>query len=143
MEHTPRLFYCMRCHAQTLVCSYCDRGQIYCGSECAHFARVQSCRLAEKRYQLTPGGKMKHALRQRRYRERLSKKVTDHSSYLSAHHGLLKSVKNKAREADMSQGEYDRRCCFCKKPVSSWVRRGFLRHHTPFSSQDLSYFRPP
>jgi hypothetical protein len=143
MKHTPRLFYCMRCHAQTLVCSHCDRGQIYCGSECAFAARIQSCRSAEKRYQLTPGGKMKHALRQRRYRARLRKKVTDHSSSSPAQNGLLQSVKNESMKADMSHGDSNRRCFFCKKTVSSWFRSGFLRHHASLSSRDLSYLRPP
>lgn len=143
MKHTPRLFYCMRCHAQTIVCSHCDRGQIYCGSECSVAARIQSCRSAEKRYQLTPVGKMRHALRQRRYRERLSKKVTDHGSDSPTHNGLLQTVKNKAKKTDMSHSDSSGRCCFCKKPVSSWFRSGFIRHHDPLSSRDLSYFRPP
>lgn len=143
MKHTPRLFSCMRCHAQTLVCSHCDRGQIYCDPTCAHAARVQSCRSAEKRYQLTPGGKMKHALRQRRYRARLEKIVTDHSSHSPTSNGLLKTVKNKAVKADMSQGDDNKRCCFCKKPVSSWIRNGFLRYHASLSSRDLPCFRPP
>lgn len=143
MKHMLRLFHCMRCHAQTLICSHCDRGQIYCNSECAHAARVQSCRTAEKRYQLTPGGRMKHALRQRRYRSRLIKKVTDHGSSFHALSALLQPVKNEARKADMSHGDFNRRCCFCNKTVSSWFRRGFLRHYAPLSSQDMSYFRPP
>ncbi len=143
MKHTPRLFSCMRCHAQALICSHCDRGQIYCGSECASAARTQSCRLAEKRYQLTPKGKMKHALRQRRYRERLRKKVTDHSSHSPTQNGLLQSVKNKAVEADMRHSDFNRRCCFCKKIVPLWFRNGFLRHHALLSDRDLSYFRPP
>lgn len=143
MEHAPRLFSCMRCHAQTLVCSHCDRGQIYCGPSCAHAARVQSCRAAEKRYQLTPGGKMKHALRQRRYRARLAKIVTDHSSHYPTPNGLLQTVKNKADEAGMSHGDANKRCCFCKKPVSLWIRHGFLRHHASLSPRDLPYFRPP
>ncbi len=143
MKHTPRLFSCMLCHAQTLVCPHCDRGQIYCGSECARIARIQSCRLAEKRYQLTPGGKMKHAMRQRRYRARLRKKVTDHSSQSPAQNALLHSVKNKAEEAGLSHDDFNRRCCFCKKTVSSWFRSGFLRHHATLSSRDLSYLRPP
>lgn len=143
MEHTPRLFSCARCHTQTVICSYCDRGQIYCGSGCSKAARLLSCRSAERRYQRTPGGKMKHALRQRRYRARLRTKVTDHSSKTPAQNGLLQPVKNKAKEAVMSHGDIDRRCCFCKKTVPPWFRNGFLRHHEPLSVQYLSCFRPP
>ena len=142
MEHTPRLFSCIRCHVQVVICSHCDRGQIYCGAECSDAARLQSKRTAEKRYQLTPGGRMKHALRQRRYRERLTKIVTDHSSHSPVQNGLLKKVKNKAKEAVVSHGDSNRRCYFCKKSVSSWFRNGFLRHHASISVRDLPYLRP-
>ena len=143
MEHTPRLFSCLRCHAQVVICSHCDRGQIYCGSQCSAAARLQSCRAAEKRYQLTPGGKMRHALRQRRYRARLREKVTDHSSHSPAQNALLPQVKNKAKEAVMNHGGRQPRCYFCKKSVSSLFRSGFLRHHAPRSSLNLFYLRPP
>jgi hypothetical protein len=143
MEHTPRLFSCIRCHVQVAICSHCDRGQIYCGAECAGAARTQSKRAAEKRYQLTSGGRMKHALRQRRYRERLTKIVTDHSSHSPAQNGLLNAVKNKANKTNENHDDLTRKCCFCKKPVLSWFRNGFLRHHTSISVRDLPYFRPP
>lgn len=143
MKHTPRLFSCIRCHSQATICSHCDRGNIYCSTACSREARAQSCRSAEKRYQHTPGGKMKHALRQRRYIARLSKKVTDHSSSSPVHDDLLRSVKNKAKEAVVSHGDLQKRCFFCKKPVSSWMRLGFLRHHESLSTRDLPYLRPP
>jgi hypothetical protein len=41
------------------------------------------CNEAKKRYQNTFKGKMKHALRQKRYRARLKEKVTDQGSVLS------------------------------------------------------------
>lgn len=143
MKHTSRLFYCIRCHTQVFICSHCDHGNIYCSNSCSREARIQSCRLAEKRYQLTTRGKMKHALRQRRYRARLQKKVTDHSSNSPTHNGLLQAVKNEAKEADMSHGNFEPRCCFCEKPLSFFFRSGFLRHHALSSTRDLSYFRPP
>jgi hypothetical protein len=143
MEHTLRLFSCARCHTQTVICSHCDRGQIYCGSECSIAARLQSKRAADKRYQLTPGGKMKHALRQRRYRERLNKIVTDHGSHSPTQNALLQPVKNEAKEMMESQDDLSKRCCFCKKSVSSWLRNGFLRHHATRSARDLPYLRPP
>lgn len=143
MEHASRLFSCLRCHAQVVICTHCDRGQIYCGPECSITARVKSCRAAEKRYQLTLKGKTKHALRQKRYRARLAEKVTDHSSHTPAQDGLLKTVKNKTNVAVIKHGDINMRCCFCKKPVSLWLRSGFLRHYASLSSQDLSYFKPP
>ena len=143
MEHIPRLFSCALCHTQVVICSHCDRGNVYCGTRCSKAARFQSCRSAEKRYQLTPGGRMKHALRQRRYRERLKKIVTDHGSHSPAQNALLQSVKNKANKVVISQGDLAKRCCFCRKTVSSWLRNGFLRHHTARSARDLLYWRPP
>lgn len=143
MEHTSRLFYCLRCHIQVVICSYCDRGQIYCGKECSRIARLQSCQAAEKRYQNTPAGRMKHALRQRRYRERLKIKVTDHSSTAPAQNALLESVKNKAKEVVMMHVGFNQRCCFCRQSVSPWFRNGFLRHEASKFSRDLPYLRPP
>jgi hypothetical protein len=143
MEHTLRLFSCLRCHSQVVICSRCDRGQIYCDPICSNTARLQSRQAAEKRYQHTLKGRMKHALRQRRYRARLKEIVTDHSSSSPAHDDLLQTVKNKAKKAVISHGDNSKRCCFCKKIVSPWLRQGFLRHHHPSSSRDLSYFRPP
>ena len=48
MEHAPRLFQCALCHTQSIVCSKCDRGQIYCGTGCAIFARKMAMYIARK-----------------------------------------------------------------------------------------------
>ena len=32
---SARLFLCAGCRAQALICSCCDRGQIYCAGDCA------------------------------------------------------------------------------------------------------------
>lgn len=143
MKHTPRLFYCIRCHVQVVICTHCDRGHIYCGSDCSKAARLQSCREAEKRYQLSPGGRMKHALRQRRYRARLRDKVTDHGYIAPAQDGLLHQVKNKAKKSVVMHVDFNKQCCFCKKAVPPWFRQGFLRHHAKLSARDLPYWRPP
>ena len=135
MKHSSRLFQCARCQMQTLVCSDCDRGQIYCGEKCARAARVQSCQAAEKRYQKTFNGKMKHALRQRRYRAS-KQKVTDQGSPLPAQNGLLEPVENKPNNGL-------EHCHFCKKPVSSWLRQGFLRRRVTAPVQKPSYWQPP
>lgn len=125
MKSIPRLFNCLRCHKQAVICSRCDRGQIYCGKQCAQLARRRSCRLAEKRYQKTLQGRLKHALRQRRYRARLKKKVTDQGSSFVGINALLNPVKNQPTTTSYCN---DSRCYFCKKPMSNWVRQGFLRH---------------
>ena len=75
MESTARLYNCARCHCQVIICSYCDRGNIYCDKSCADLARKTSLRKAGKRYQRSYRGRLKHAERQRHYRARC-KKVT-------------------------------------------------------------------
>ncbi|HAT4454981.1 TPA: hypothetical protein F8A22_15985 [Legionella pneumophila] len=143
MKHSPRLYYCALCHAQSIICSHCDRGQIYCSYICAREARLKSCREAEKRYQHTSRGKHKHAARQKRYRERLRQKVTDQGSVTPVADGLLRSVKNKTVAVDSGQEARVIRCCFCKNPVSSWLRSGFLRYDSTRSAINSSYLRPP
>ena len=68
-DEPARRFLCARCRAPTLVCSHCDRGQIYCATGCAAVARQQSQREAGRRYQRSRPGRFKHAARTRRWRE--------------------------------------------------------------------------
>jgi hypothetical protein len=70
LEPAARRFLCSRCRAPVLVCSACDRGQIYCASGCSVVARRQSQRAAAQRYQRTRCGRFMHAARTRRWRER-------------------------------------------------------------------------
>ena len=70
-----RLFHCARCRCQVVVCSRCDRGQIYCGRGCAGQGRRQTLRKAGQRYQQTRRGQEKHAARMGHLRAR-RKKVT-------------------------------------------------------------------
>ena len=84
MELSSRLFNCALCHIQCVICSPCDNGQIYCSPDCSRSARKKSCNEGEKRYQQTPKGKLNHALRQKRYRERECKIVTDHTCQTSS-----------------------------------------------------------
>lgn len=65
-----RRFVCARCRAPVLVCSHCDRGQIYCAAGCAATARRQSQREAGRRYQDSRPGRVNHAARTRRWRQR-------------------------------------------------------------------------
>jgi hypothetical protein len=143
MKQSPRLFNCQKCHAQVVICSHCDRGHIYCGKECASLARIESCRAAEKRYQLSFQGRIKHALRQKRYRMRLKEKVTDHASTVPTQNVLLHSVKNKAMKVAMSGNFGEMRCDFCASSVSSLLRNGFLRTSTIRASLKKLYLRPP
>ncbi len=69
-DEPARRFLCARCRAPALVCSHCDRGQIYCATGCAQVVRQQSQRDAGRRYQSSLRGRFKHAARTRRWRER-------------------------------------------------------------------------
>jgi hypothetical protein len=110
MEHSARIFNCLRCHCQVIICSHCDRGNIYCGSICSQEARLKSVRAAGKRYQNTFRGKLKHARRQKRYRERKLKKVTHHTSHITTVNVLLPPDANESTEVT----ENNKVCChFC------------------------------
>ena len=57
MECSARLFNCARCHCQVVLCSHCDRGQIYCGRSCAQAARRHATHAAGRRYQRSRRGR--------------------------------------------------------------------------------------
>ena len=78
-DASARLFVCVRCRAQVLICSCCDRGQIYCAGSCAREARYQAQRAAGRRYQASRRGRVCHAARASRYRAR-QKNVTHQGS---------------------------------------------------------------
>jgi len=46
MQSSGRLFLCVCCRAQVVICSHCDRGQIYCAADCAQAARCHAVREA-------------------------------------------------------------------------------------------------
>ena len=69
-EVSGRLLLCKLCRAMVLVGSCCDRGQVYCTGDCAKKARRRSMCEAGRRYQASKKGRLAHAERQRRYRER-------------------------------------------------------------------------
>ena len=76
------------CRVLFFICSYCDRGQVYCSQTCRQPARDQQRRAANRRHQQTRGGRLAHSRRQHAYRlrrpragyQRGENKVTDHSS---------------------------------------------------------------
>jgi len=130
VEAPARLFVCARCRAQVLICSCCDRGQIYCAGHCAPYARRHSLLAAGRRYQTSRRGRLAHAERARRYRAR-GKKVTHHGSPAASPDGLL------ASSSPMSAGDAKAsteqpspsawRCQWCGRRCLALVRQGFLR----------------
>lgn len=140
METSARFYLCARCRAQVLICRRCDRGNIYCSPSCSGTARRTAIRAAGKRYRNSLAGRIKHAERTRRYRER-HKKVTHQGSMPPAKDDLLVANSVLVPEPDMAarlptaHGIY--RCCFCGCRCSEFVRKGFLRHHRVLNSVQL------
>ena len=100
MKACGRLYNCVRCHAQSMICRSCDRGHQYCSPRCAAQARQIHTKRAQKKYQTSYKGRLSSADRQRRFRARqrqlvvpskpstkasATKKVTHHSS-ATRHH---------------------------------------------------------
>lgn len=138
MDHSGRLFNCARCRIQVVICSNCDRNNIYCSKRCARIVRTESIKASGQRYQQSRRGRLKHADRQRRYRERQKEKVTHHSSPVLPSNDLLFSEQNK-QVACLMQPTTQGICCnFCKRPCIEFLRIGFLRHSWRISSWPLA-----
>ena len=130
MKKTARLYYCALCRCQVIICSDCDRGNIYCNQGCAHQARQSSLRDAGKRYQQTYQGKLNHAHRQRRYRERLKQqtnKVTHQgSNEMKVAASLVCSSKSvKSMKIEMRDVCH---CHFCGESIPEFLRTDYLQH---------------
>ena len=143
----PRRFLCVRCRAPVLVCSHCDRGQIYCAGSCAQEARYHAQREAGQRYQASFRGRLKHAARSARHRAR-QKIVTHQGSPVEPRDDVVRldaaAAANKPATAS-SCGPVMRsqvpdpgswRCHWCGSRCSPLVRIGFLRRRRRSSSRD-------
>lgn len=122
MNKTPRLFNCHRCTNQVVICSHCDRGNIYCSKSCATQSRLENHRRSNQLYQRTFHGRQLHALRQKRYRQRHTEKVTDGCSVEIPPNDLLRQPKNEKKSAPTGVTH----CSFCGAPVSAYFRNDFL-----------------
>jgi hypothetical protein len=138
MKNTARLFNCARCHCQVTICSACDRGNIYCNKDCSQLSRQRLRREAAIRYQNSPRGRVKHAKRQHRYRQRKKTNtqiVTHHRSPELPDNDLLPDGSMQPAAPAEPPLIY---CHFCGKGCSSLLRSGYLRRHShdesPFSS---------
>jgi hypothetical protein len=135
-DASARLFVCVGCRVQVLICSCCDRGQIYCAGSCAREARCQAQRAAGRRYQASRRGRMHHAARARHYRAR-RKNVTHQGSPpprrddgVSA--DAATSTSEPASSPDVAMrlrdhGDGLRHCHWCGCRCPALVRIGFLR----------------
>jgi hypothetical protein len=153
VDHPARLFVCARCRAQVLLCSRCDRGQRYCSRVCSGTARREDQRAAAQRYQRSRAGRMVHADRSRRWRQRQCEIAAvaatatvaidaavdpGGQAHFVTHQGWL----SLPPAAPLTVNEPDKavsviaanappvgaRCWRCAAPLSPWVRQGFVRH---------------
>ncbi len=128
IKESHRLFNCLRCKRQVFICRSCDRGNVYCHSECSKLARRQSMKEAGCRYQQTRRGRQHNAARQRRYRHRKIKKVTHQGSHQKAGEPNLTPGKKPSRKGRPLSPYYY--CDFCGKHKTDLFRLGFLGNHS-------------
>lgn len=119
MKNIARRYSCHFCHKKVIICHSCDRGNIYCGTVCSQLGRRTSNRAADRKYESHQQGRLKHAERQRRYRLRCKKIVTEHSSNLIPTHALLSAIINKRSDNQRNRlSMSDDRCHFCGSTVN-------------------------
>ena len=150
-EVSCRIFICACCRCQSLVCRRCERGQIYCTGTCAQEARRDKQRLARRRYQTTPRGRVMHAERSRRYRARAAR-VTDHGRAVEQESVLFHRLEGSEATREPSSGgmpPIHSYCHHCGQPASSLLRLSALRHgrrlgkKSQILRRDSRFGRPP
>jgi hypothetical protein len=136
MESTGRIFVCGLCRTQVLICSHCDRGQIYCTGDCAWMARRQGMREAGRRYQGSRRGRFAHAQRSQRYRLRQQNVTHQGSPGAQPDDLLVASSTLSVQQPPSSSTALRWQCQFCGCRCSEFVRSGFLRRrrgHEPIA----------
>jgi hypothetical protein len=127
---SARLFICAECRTQALICSCCDRGQIYCAGDCRDLARRRRQRAAGARYQASHRGRRAHAERARRFRAR-REKVTHQGSPRPLSGDCLPSgsrtVASGARCSNKRSRRLASHCDWCGRRCPDLIRQGFLR----------------
>jgi len=132
-EHliSARTYACARacCKAEVLVCRKCDCGQRYCSKQCRQQARLAAQRRASRKYQSGYAGRVNHARRQRRYRERerQSEIVTHQRSQEACEGDLLQPLLNETQDT-VRKPPVAWHCHWCGRPVARVVRCNWLRH---------------
>jgi hypothetical protein len=153
MDRPGRQFLCARCRKQVVLCSRCDRGNRYCGRACRRQARDDARRETASRYQRSYRGRLTHAARSRRWRQRraeAAQNVTHQGSQAGAADAPLaawthdiatvsavftvSAVTTVAADAQDSTAlppdpdPQTQPCRRCRRSLGLLVRLGFLRH---------------
>jgi hypothetical protein len=129
MCRSARLYNCARCGCQVIICSHCDRGNIYCSGDCSEQSRKEKLKEAQKRYEKTDKAKKAKAKRQQNYRQRKKRKATHQGSGVLLLYDLLlielEKLKNKIQKCHFTRciRQY---CHFCGSQCSDFLRVFFL-----------------
>lgn len=130
MQRSARLYHCARCHCQVVICSHCDRGNVYCTDGCAPRARQESLRRAQQKYQWSRAGRLANARRQQGYRARQRKKVTHQGSAFTPSNDVLPRQENSLLTRRRPSGDVEKNlvfCHFCGGACDVFLRFDFLR----------------
>ena len=147
MDRPGRQFLCARCRLPVVLCSRCDRGNRYCGRACRRHAREDARRETASRYQRSYRGRLTHAARSQRWRQRhaeAAQNVTHQGSQAEAADAPLAAwthdiatvttVTTVAADAQDSTAlpcdptQPAQPCRRCRRPLGLLVRLGYLRH---------------
>ena len=139
LDRSARLFLCVGCRTQVVLCSHCDRGNRYCSRACWRQVHDVARREAASRYQRSRRGRLQHAARSRRWRQR----VADHADaeHKVTHQGSPTEVVAAplaACTSDITTIATDpavgapaspplQRCYRCAAVQPDWLRQDFLR----------------
>jgi hypothetical protein len=142
MCRSARLYQCARCHRQVLICSHCDRGNIYCAGDCADLSRQEKLKEAQKRYEKTDKAKKAKAQRQQRYRQCKKRKATHQGSTITPLYDLLllelEKLKKQLQKCHFTHCIHH--CChFCGAQCQEFLRLFFLAPKRPTSFPVFSH----
>jgi hypothetical protein len=143
VQETIRRFLCAGCRVVAYLCTACDRGQRYCSDGCTRGSRRRSQRESDRRYQSSERGRLKHAERARRYRQRC-RSVTEQSSVVSLEQDVRSTsaasevstpssaegtATTLASESSTDEIAHFRQvnCHFCRRWCDQWIRYAPLR----------------
>ena len=155
VESVGRMFLCARCREHTVLCSRCDRGQIYCGQSCSSAARVEAQRAAGQRYQSSGIGRINHVERTRRWRLRQHQQRVPGAQEddFVTHQGspqaptaepVLSSSLSAGAEpvATVEAAQTQWFCPECSAALHPWVRLGFINRRRARASLRSATARP-
>lgn len=139
LDLPARLFLCVGCRIQVVLCSHCDRGNRYCSRACWRQVHDVARREAASRYQRSRRGRLQHAARSRRWRQRAAERAD--AAHKVTHQGSPAGVAAAPLAACTSEitsiatdppvgapaSPPVRRCYRCAAVQPDWLRQGFLR----------------